>query len=135
MRRRAVADDLNDIQGATVWVGEMMAQADIAEDVRFNIEVCLEEALANLIQHARPARDAKDIAISVSTDADGAVICVTDRCVPFDSTEALSPQAPGPEDLHAGGQGLRLLRAFASELTYSVGPEGNELTMRFRSAT
>jgi anti-sigma regulatory factor (Ser/Thr protein kinase) len=133
MRRRPVADDLGDVPSATAWVGQQVAEAEIAEDVRFNIEVCVEEALANLIEHGRPARDAKDIAIAVATDAQGATILVTDRCVPFDAAEAPSPERPRPDDMRAGGQGLRLMRAFASELTYRATGGHNELTMRFRS--
>jgi serine/threonine-protein kinase RsbW len=135
MHRRPVADDLSDVAGATAWVGRQVAQADLAEDVRFNIEVCVEEALANLIEHGRTAQDDKDIAIAVAVDPDGATILVTDRCVPFDAAEAPSPAPPSAGDMHAGGQGLRLMRAFASELTYRTSAGRNELTMRFRSST
>lgn len=133
MCRRPVADDLSDVRGATAWVGEQVAQADVADDVRFNIEVCVEEALANLIEHGRPVDEAKDIAIAVRADREGATILVTDRCVPFDAAAAPPPERPSPGDMRAGGQGLRLMRAFASELTYRTAAGRNELTMRFRS--
>lgn len=137
MSRRPVADDLSDVSGATAWVGQQVAEAGLAEDVRYNIEVCVEEALANLVEHARPMAGAKDIAICVVTDGDGATIVVSDHCVPFDSTRAPA-SAPGTDKLdagalQAGGRGLRLMRAFASELTYRTVDGGNELTMRFRS--
>jgi len=133
MHRRPVADDLNDVRGATAWVGRQVAQADLAEEVRFNIEVCVEEALANLIEHGRPAHDDKDIAIAVAADPAGATILVTDRCIPFDAAEAPSPEPPSAGDMLTGGQGLRLMRAFASELTYRTTDGLNQLTMRFRS--
>ncbi|HLZ83619.1 MAG TPA: ATP-binding protein [Caulobacteraceae bacterium] len=135
MRRRPVADDLSDIRGATAWVVQQVAGADILEDVRFNIEVCVEEALANLIEHGRAATDAKDIAIAVDADPDGATILVTDRCLPFDGAAAPTLDRPTRGDMRPGGQGLRLMRAFASELTYRTIDGRNELTMRFRSPT
>jgi serine/threonine-protein kinase RsbW len=135
MHRRPVADDLSDVGEATAWVGRQMAEADVAEDLRFNIEVCVEEALANLIEHGRPAQGDKDIAIAVAADPQGATILVTDRCIPFDAVEAPSPEPPSAGDMHAGGQGLRLMRAFANELTYRTSAGRNELTMRFRSLT
>jgi anti-sigma regulatory factor (Ser/Thr protein kinase) len=58
---------------------------------------------------------------------------VTDRCIPFDPAVAPSPETPGAGRIHAGGRGLRLMRAFASELTYRTSAGHNELTMRFRS--
>lgn len=135
MHRRPVADDLSDVAGATAWVGRLVAQAELADDVRFNIEVCVEEALANLIQHGRRARDDKGISIAVALDAEGATILVTDHCIPFDAAQAPSPAPPSAGDMHPGGQGLRLMRAFASELTYRTSAGCNVLTMRFRSPT
>ncbi len=133
MQRRPVADDLSDVRGATAWVSREVAQAGLAEDVLFNIEVCVEEALANLIEHGRTIHGDKDIAICFDSDPQGATILVTDRCIPFDAAEAPSPRPPSAQDMHAGGQGLRLMRAFASELTYRTTEGRNELTMRFRS--
>jgi serine/threonine-protein kinase RsbW len=134
MRHRSVADDLTDISGATAWVGEQMAEARLGDDVRYNIEVCVEEALANLVEHARPAEGAKDIAICVTNDGDGATIVITDRCIPFDSTRAPPPPPSDAGGMLAGGRGLRLMHAFASELAYRTRDGRNELTMRFRSS-
>jgi serine/threonine-protein kinase RsbW len=131
MRLRAVADDLSDVSGATAWVARQLAEANLAEDARYNIEVCVEEALANLIEHARPLGNDKDIAVCVDAGRDGATVVVTDRCVPFDSTRA--PPPPPPDAGHVGGRGLRLMRAFSSELAYRTADGRNELTMRFRS--
>lgn len=133
MHRRPVMDDLSDVRGATAWVSLQMAEAELAEDLRFNIEVCVEEALANLIEHGRPTEGGKDIALAVAADPQEATILVTDRCVPFDTAEAPSPLSPSAADMRAGGQGLRLIRAFASELTYRTVDGCNQLTMRFRS--
>jgi serine/threonine-protein kinase RsbW len=132
MLRRPVADDLSDVSGATVWVAQQVAQAHLADDVRYHIEVCVEEALANLVEHARPAEGAKDIAICVATDPQGATVIVTDRCIPFDSTQP-SPAAAPNAGMQAGGRGLRLMHAFASELAYRTCGGRNELTMRFRA--
>jgi anti-sigma regulatory factor (Ser/Thr protein kinase) len=132
MCRRPVADDLSDVSGATAWVGRQVARADLAEEVRNNAEVCVEEALANLVIHARPLEDAKDIAVCVATDGHGATIVVTDRCVPFDSTRPPPPPASNGSAMLIGGRGLRLMRAFASELSYRTCEGRNELTMRFR---
>jgi anti-sigma regulatory factor (Ser/Thr protein kinase) len=131
MRHRSVADDLSDVSGATAWVARQVAGADLAEDLRYNIEVCVEEALANLVEHARPLGDVKDIAVCVDAERDGATVVVTDRCVPFDSTRAPPPADSGARPV--GGRGLRLMRAFSSELAYRTCDGRNELTMRFRS--
>jgi anti-sigma regulatory factor (Ser/Thr protein kinase) len=132
MPHRAVADDLSDVGRATAWVGEQAAEAELADDLRYNVEVCVEEALANLVQHGRPIEGAKDITIRVTADDASATIVITDRCLPFDSTRA-PPQAPSGSAMLVGGRGLRLMQALASGLAYRTSGGRNELTMRFRS--
>jgi anti-sigma regulatory factor (Ser/Thr protein kinase) len=60
---------------------------------------------------------------------------VGDRCRPFDAARAAVPEAPAPGRLFEGGQGLRLLHAFASELGYESEGGENRLTMVFRPAS
>ena len=125
---RAVSNDLSDVGHAIEWAGDLVSGAGLSADVRFNIEVCLEEALANLILHGEATDGRKDIALAVSADETGASIVITDRCAPFD----VEHEIPSHDDLQEGGRGLRLLRAFASELSYASKDDGNALTLRFR---
>jgi serine/threonine-protein kinase RsbW len=133
MPHRSVADDTSDVSRATAWAGELAGQAKLPDDVRYNIEVCVEEALANLVEHGRAPEGVKDIVIRVDAGGDGAIVVITDRCIPFDSARALPPPAPDSGALVIGGRGLRLIHAFASELAYRTSGGRNELTMRFSS--
>ena len=126
---REVRDDLGDIGPAIAWVGGFIDQAGLSADVRFAIELSLEEALANLIIHGRCANVDKAIVVSVAADAEGATIIITDRCVPFDATTHRGKV--DETGLKPGGRGLLLLQTFAGELDYSAGSDGNTLTMRF----
>jgi len=128
VNRRAVRDDLADVGPAIAWAGAFVDQAGLSPDVRFAVDLSLEEALANLIMHGQ-CPGPKDIVLTVVADAEGATITVTDRCAPFDVTQ----QRIGGDEtgLAVGGRGLRLLRAFAGELSYAAGGERNILIMRF----
>lgn len=129
MPRRAVEDDLRDVGAAIAWTGEWTAA--LAEDDRFALEVCVEEALANLITHGRAAGGEKAIALTVVADDARAVIEITDGCAPFDLTAAVPPPREGADALLEGGRGLKLIRSFAGDLAYESEPGGNRLTMRF----
>ena len=131
MCRRSVADDLTDVRGATTWVDQLAADAGLSDDVRYNIEVCLEEALANLIQHGCVLDGRKDIIVAFAAAGRQATITVVDRCVPFDAAREPPPSRPTREDLRVGGQGLRLMRAFSNGMTYRSDGGRNELTMWF----
>jgi sigma-B regulation protein RsbU (phosphoserine phosphatase) len=127
----AVADSLSAVRPAAVWVEAQAAAAALPDDLMHDLQVCLEEALANLIMHGRTRRGEKDIRIAVRATPGEAEIIVRDACAPFDVTDAsvAEPQTEG----RIGGQGLRLLRAFATELAYRSEPAFNELRMTFRS--
>lgn len=129
MRRRQVRDSLSDVGPAIAWAGEQIP--DTPAETRFAIEVCLEEALANLILHGKVRTESKDITLAIETDVSGITVEITDRCQPFDVAHAT---APAREGLSEGGRGLTLLHRFASDLDYAAGAAGNTLTLRFRPA-
>ena len=130
--QRPVAEALADIGPAVEWADGWAAAAGLDETVRFAIQICLEEALANLILHARPVGDSKEIEVGFAADAAGATVIVSDRCQPFDMTVTAIPDLPSPADMQEGGQGLRLVHHFSTELSYRSLDGRNELRMGFR---
>lgn len=131
MPHRIVADDLGDVARAVDWADGCFEKEAVSGALRSDIQVCLEEALANLILHGRSHHGEKRILVSVEVKDKSAVVSIVDHCTPFDVANALLPPAPTLQDTTAGGHGLRLLRSLASQLTYRTDPDGNELRMIF----
>jgi len=129
MYRRAVADSLAAVHETVRWASSLASGAGLSNDIRYAVEVCLEEALANLVLHGRVRDGGKGIEVCFRAYPPGAELVLSDRCLPFDSGHAPLPVRTMPGALAVGGQGLRLLRAFSTSLTYNVEPWGNELTM------
>jgi anti-sigma regulatory factor (Ser/Thr protein kinase) len=131
MRRRPVRDELGDVGPAIAWAGEQISTSPAR--TRYAVEVCVEEALANLILHGQPTDGDKDIAVEVAADSMGATVAVTDRCAPYDVVHAASPPREKADAMIEGGRGLRLMHAFATELAYATHDGRNHLTMIFRA--
>ena len=129
--RRAVADDLADLRGAIAWAEDLAVGAGISEDIRYNMQICLEEALANLVLHGRKTADAKDIVLELTFAPPRATVTISDRCEAYDILKAATPPPPSLDDMHEGGQGLRLIRAFTVLLAYDSDDSHNTLTMGF----
>jgi anti-sigma regulatory factor (Ser/Thr protein kinase) len=129
LAERAVADDLGDVGPAIRWVAEGLSGAGLNDDLNYALEVCLEEALSNLILHGVCGGQAKAIAIGYRAGAGEATVLISDGCRPFDLTAA-TLATPAPD--HVGGRGIGLIRAFASELDYASEAGRNTLTLRFR---
>jgi len=131
MPTRKVAADLADVGPAIAWADNQLLEAGVAEDVRLDVQVCVEEALANLILHGVAPSDDKRIGIAVSVDGSQASVRITDACTPFDPTSGTLPAAPTLNDALLGGHGLRLIRRLTQRLTYASDGTTNELTLVF----
>jgi anti-sigma regulatory factor (Ser/Thr protein kinase) len=132
MSRHSVDDDLADVARAISWAEALASDAGLSDDLKFAIEICLEESLSNLIVHGRACDGGKQIAVSFVAEAGAVTIEVADQCEPFDVTRVALPAAPSAQDMHDGGQGLRLLNAFATALSYKSIDGRNTLTITLR---
>lgn len=101
--------------------------------VRDDIRLVLEELMVNMVQHGHADDDPRTIDLHMRL-GDGAVLIELHHDGhPFDPLQAPVPALTG--DLadadEVGGLGLHLVRAMASELSYSHDEQGNHLQMRF----
>ncbi len=106
------------------WVDAVIAELHLTGRTAFGLRLCLEEAVANLVMHGIPSPGiASDtIGIEVSSDDDSIHLTIEDHCQPFDPTRAETPNGGG-----VGGQGLVLMRQFASTLRYYRAGAANRL--------
>src|SRR5262245_193431 len=128
----SVADDIRAVSRAAHWVDERIANTELSGERRHDLHVCLEEALANLILHAKAASDDKGIRVEVVSEPNLAIVIVRDRCQAFDLTCDVTFNPNEQSHDRTGGHGVRLLRTLSSELRYQAKSDGNELTMLFR---
>jgi sigma-B regulation protein RsbU (phosphoserine phosphatase) len=131
MHRCPVEDKLGDIGRAVGWADNLASQAGLGEDMRYAIQLCLEEALANLVLHGQAPDGRKDILVEFEHRCRGAILSVSDRCLPFDITQLREPSAAAPALARVGGQGIGLLRTFGGRLRYRRDGQRNVLAMTF----
>ena len=107
--------------------------AEMTEDDVFHIEMAVDEACSNVIEHAY-AHQAGDIELTCSSDAPGSLkIVIMDQGRPFDPTAISQPVTANPDQLEAlqeGGLGLYFMRKLMDEIHFEFVPSaGNRLTM------
>jgi anti-sigma regulatory factor (Ser/Thr protein kinase) len=99
------------------FVAEFGTAHGLHDDLRFDVELVLEELFTNLVKYADGATS--DIAIGLAKDPHGLTIRLRDPDPSgFDPT---APQPERPADALgpvAGGRGLKLVRTIADELRY-----------------
>ena len=129
-RRLVLRNHLAELNRLAVWI-EGWPQEDVSPDVLFALQLCLEEAVANVIMYG--AADS-ELTIAVELERDGRTLVahIKDNGRPFDPTR-MSPhrQATSLKDAKVGDLGIHLVRSFASHMDYERRRGCNRLTLRF----
>jgi serine/threonine-protein kinase RsbW len=115
------------------WIERLALRHRIPANTQFAMNLCLEEAVSNIIRHGYSGDPDHSIVICfTSPRQDYFVFVVEDEAPPFNPVELPDlPPLNSLEELAIGGQGVRLLRQFADALEYQATPTGNRLSIGF----
>jgi anti-sigma regulatory factor (Ser/Thr protein kinase) len=127
----ATPDRLADIDS---WIEQAGSAWRLPEDVVFRARVCVAEVLANLLEHGRSRLDGDDIRITLRPVPPALDLEISDSGRPFDPTARAVAAAAAPASEVLGGRGLRLLGAYASDMSYWRTGRWNVLSLRVAPA-
>lgn len=132
--RLDVTPDMAEIPRLLDWAEECCGECGVAGETPFRLALALEEAVANVINHAfagvpTPPR----IAVVLAIEDNSVAAEVIDNGRPFDPTAALEPDRASPlERRDVGGLGIHLIRRMMDRVQYRrVGSE-NRLRLEKR---
>jgi anti-sigma regulatory factor (Ser/Thr protein kinase) len=104
----------------------------MSSDVSFAVQLCLEEAVANIIMYGATRDDRLEIAVELERNGGTLVARIEDNGRQFDPTRAPPPAvAASLEQAKVGDLGIHLMRSFASGMDYERRDGRNRLTLRF----
>jgi serine/threonine-protein kinase RsbW len=134
--RLTLRSQLADLSLVSRWLQALTARYQFSERTSFAVDLCLEEALSNVIRHGYHGDPTQKLDIEFSIDADGWVSFVIEDAAPhfrpFDPAAPCAEPSTVPlEDIVPGGQGIPLMRKFADAVEWEPLEKGNRLTLRF----
>ena len=130
-RRLVLRNDVAELQRLAGWL-ERLAQQGMSSDVSFAVQLCLEEAVANIIMYGAAGGDRLEIAVELERNGGTLVARIEDNGRQFDPTRAPPPAvATSLEQAKVGDLGIHLMRSFASGMDYERRDGRNRLTLRF----
>ena len=131
MRMKAV---LENVPLAIECVTEWAQKAGFDERALYEIQLAVDEACANVVDHAYQGADPGDIEVSCCLDDQILTVQVRDWGTGFDLTSVADPDLDAPlEERILGGLGLFLVRQVMDDVQFKSDPElGNELMMSKR---
>jgi len=133
----SIRADSSEAQLASTWLGEAGSARGIPTDPLLRLDLCVTEALANVIEHGGVGASANPIHLRLdvrcSSSGGAASVTVSDAGTAFNPLEAPAKvRTRILAEAEAGGHGLILMARFADALDYSYSEGRNHLTIHVR---
>jgi len=114
------------------WWRQWAASAGLSDDASHQGELCLNEAVGNIVQHGRDDTAPRSIGITFERLARGARMTVTDSGRAFNPLAHTPPHPPLTlNDAPIGGLGIGLIRTHAASTEYRRENDQNVLILTF----
>jgi serine/threonine-protein kinase RsbW len=125
---------LENVPLAIDFVTQQARAAGFDEQAVYQIQVAVDEACANIVDHAYAGMESGDMEVSCSLNDGTFVIRVRDWGTSFNPDAIEDPDREAPlEERALGGLGLFLIRQFMEGVQFTFDPKlGNELVMTKR---
>jgi serine/threonine-protein kinase RsbW len=131
LRVRAILDN---VRLAIECVSKTARAAGIDDETLYKIQLAVDEACANVVNHAYRGMDPGDMEVSCFHDERAFSVCVRDWGRSFAPEAVPEPDVEAPlEERTLGGLGMFLMKQVMDQVHYRFDPEqGNELKMTKR---
>jgi anti-sigma regulatory factor (Ser/Thr protein kinase) len=123
-------NDVQEVPLLATFIETISEENDIDMMESMNINLAVEEAVANVMKYAYPTGTVGEVRIDASV-ADGLLtITITDSGTPFDPTQKEDPDINLPaEERPIGGLGILLVKQIMDAVTYQYAEGKNILTL------
>lgn len=131
-----LAAQTTELRRAAAWLQAEAGARVVPETDIARLDLCLHEALANIIDHSGLAADAT-VQLRLQVSHGSATLTLDDGGAAYDPTTAVVASRPLTlEDTEPGGLGLVMLRSQADQLDYAYRDGRNHLhiTVRWSAA-
>jgi serine/threonine-protein kinase RsbW len=127
------AGDLTDLPRIMQFVDSVFSEAEVDAAAWFDLELAIEEACANVIEHAYEGEGGA-YRLTLTVRGSDLIITLVDHGTSFNPAEITAPELDLPLDERPiGGLGLHLMKLLMDEVSFSFGDEGNVLRMTKRN--
>jgi serine/threonine-protein kinase RsbW len=127
----------NSLEKISQFVTSAARNAGLNESGVFAVQMAVDEACSNIIEHAYGGEDVGDIICTCDVTPDSLTVTLHDHGRPFNPNEIPEPDLSAPlEERREGGLGLYFMRKLMDVVHFSFSPQiGNTLIMVKRKDT
>ena len=129
-RNITLTNELESLAVLSQFIEEVCEANDFGSETAFDMNLALEEAVANVIKHAYPKGTKGDIHVQALADKRTLCLIVRDSGEPFDPTQVAEFNTDTLMDEQGmGGVGIHLMRNYMDYLNYERSNGQNVLTL------
>jgi serine/threonine-protein kinase RsbW len=113
------------------FISEAGRDAGFDQDLIFHVQMAVDEACSNVIEHAYQGQDRGDITLCCDCNGKEWIIAIYDTGIAFDPSLVPEPNLNASiDDIKTGGLGLYFMRQLMDKVEFSFDQEkGNKLLM------
>ncbi len=129
-------NDDRELRRMSRWFRQIATEIGLDDAQTDDMELCLNELVANVIRHAYTEHGARDVRVLAEGGSGVLRLTVEDDGRPFDPRGEPPPARPDSLDrAQVGGWGLPIIRALANEVFYERRGQWNRVTITSRGAS
>lgn len=119
-----------------LFIRQQAQQSGLDEKAVYQVEMAVDEACSNIIEHAYGESSQGDILLTCSNNDEGIIVVLRDTGISFDPETVKKPERTASlEERKSHGLGLFFIHEWMDKVQYKSTPgEGNTLTMFKRRA-
>lgn len=118
------------LESISALVGQAARAASLDDEATYAIQLAVEEACDNIIEHAYGPDGHGDIECEFEIAKNELVVILRDYGLPFDPIKIAPPDLTSPlEQREVGGLGLHFIRQLTDDFEFEFGAAGNSLRL------
>ena len=126
-----LANDINELSRLEPFLHDFFSQNHLDMAILPNVNLALEEALANVIMYAYPEGEVGDATLEMEVENDSILMTIRDRGIPFNPLLQQEADLDIPlEERRIGGLGIHLIKETMDAVEYAYEEEKNILSMK-----
>ena len=126
-----VANRVSELRPLSAWAVEAAQALGCPDDRCGDVDLCLTEAVANVICHGYTDDSPHEIGVEIAREPDALVVRIEDDARPFDPLAMPMSTSTSLDEAAPSGRGIVLMRGAADAVSYERREGLNRLTLRF----
>lgn len=131
MRTKIFPGRYNKLADISLFVVQAAEEAGLDDSAVYAVELAVDEAATNIIEHAYQGEDRGDICCSIDVNPEAVMITLQDWGKPFNPLDVPEPSIGAPlEKIKPSGLGLYFIKKLMDEVFFEFSSDlGNRITL------